>query len=135
MSALVLHPSLSEDGWVTASNKVGDRLFANFFCSDYSQTYLYLGEVSSLAYLIQHHQGDMVGLLTATRNTLTKYFTRHFNNVVVEVTDSTTVEDPSRAAISIYVKYTDTEGLEFVLGRLVEYADTVIKKIITINNG
>lgn len=135
MSSKVLFPSLSEDAWVSNSVKTADNLMSHFLLSDYSQTYLYKGLVSSLPWIIQNTQGDMTRTLQLVQATLVTYFTRYFNNVVCEVTEVPNTTDPSKGQISIYLKFTDTENKEYVLGRLITIIDTKISEIINISNG
>ena len=135
MTSLATMPSLSEDGWVTDSVKVADYLLSHFFLSEYSQTYIYHQQVSSLPWILQVTQGDMSATIDKTRRTLSEYFSRYFNNVEVEVLDVTSEETPSKAAISIYIKFTDKEGKEHVFGKFLEMADLTITKIVNINNG
>lgn len=135
MTSLATMPSLSEDGWVTDSVKVADYLLSHFFLSEYSQTYIYHQQVSSLPWILQVTQGDMNATIDKTRRTLSEYFSRYFNNVEVEVTDATSAEEPSKAAISLYIRFSDKENKEHVLGKFLETHDLKITKIIDINNG
>ena len=135
MTANVYVPTLSTDEWVNNSMKTADYLLSWFFLSEYSQTYLYIGEISSLPYILHTTQGDMVQAATLTRETLKKYFSRHFNNVVVEVSEVPNDADPSAGQLKIYLKFTDKEDKEFVLGKMLEISNMTIKRIIDINNG
>lgn len=135
MAGEVYFPSLSEDGWVTSSMKIADYLLSHFFISDFSQSYIYITNVSSLPWIIQKHQGDISRTCTEIQNTLSEYFSRFFSNVQVEVTDVTNTATPSKAEISIYLKFIDKDNKEFVFGKLLEIADMTITKIIDINNG
>lgn len=135
MSSKVLFPSLSEDSWVSNTAKVADYLMSHFLLSDYSQTYLYVGQVASLPWIIQDTQRDMSRTVQVVQSTLIEYFTRYFNNVVAEVTEVPNETDPSKAQISIYLKFTDTENQEFILGRLIKLIDSKVSEIININNG
>lgn len=108
-------PSLSaEDGWVSTPARMVDYLMVHFLESDYSQTYLFFGEVSSLAKIVQETQGDMVGFVTRCQNQLMTYFSRYFENVIVEVTD-VTVGDLSARTFSLYISYTDHDGVTQVV--------------------
>jgi hypothetical protein len=131
----ILYPSLSEDSWVSSPLKKADYLFSTFFVADYSQTYLYKGRVSSFPYILQSTLGNVSETCAVTRETLLTYFTRFFNNVVVEVEEVPNLEAPSKAQISIYVRFTDIDKKEHVLGKMLQYQDTIISKIITMNNG
>jgi len=135
MSSKVLYPELSEAGWESSSIRVADNLFSCFFASDYSQTYLYDGLVSSFAWIIQDTQNDITRTITLTQKTLSDYFTRYFNSVVVEVSEVPNTEDPSKQQLSIYLKFTDTENREYVLGKLIRMSDMKVNEIIDISNG
>lgn len=134
MSSKVVIPSLSEDHWASGSIKVADILLSHFFLSDYSQTYLYPGMVSSLPWILQETQNDMARTLTLAQSTLSNYFNKHFNNVVVEVSEVENKTNPSKAQISLYIQFTDNDKKEYVIGKLLEIADTKITKIINQNN-
>lgn len=53
MAEDIYFPSLTETGWIASSEITGDFLFAHFFASDYSQTYIYTDHVSSFAKIMQ----------------------------------------------------------------------------------
>lgn len=135
MTSKVLFPALSEDGWTNSPMKVADYLFSHFLLSDKSQTYLYDDNVSSLPWIIQNTQKDMTRTITDTQTTLSNYFSRYFNDVVVEVSEIPNLEDPSKGQISIYLRFTDNTGEEFVLGRMVHLVDSIISNVVTIING
>lgn len=128
------YPSLSEDGWVNNSVKIADKLLSDFFISDFSQTYLYSGAVSSFPWIIQNKQGNIAETAALVQKTLNVYFSRYFNNVVVESQDQTSADSPSKGQITLYVKFTDDEGIEYVIGKLLEIADMQVSKIINLNN-
>lgn len=128
-------PSLSEDSWCFSGVKIADYMLAHFFLSDYSQTYIYFGQVSSLPWIITDNQGNIGATCAATQRTLQTYFSRYFNNVVVEVSEEPNVDEPSKAQMSIYVKFTEEDGTTQVVGKMLTINDTVIEKIINISNG
>lgn len=128
------YPSLSEDGWVNNSVKIADKLLSDFFISDFSQTYLYSGAVSSFPWIIQNKQGNITETAVLVQSTLNVYFSRYFNNVVVESQDQTSADSPSKGQITLYVKFTDDDGIEYVVGKLLEITDMNITKIINLNN-
>ena len=135
MSAINYLPTLSEDAWVTDSTAQVDYLFSHFFLSDYSQTQLYVGKVSSLPWIIQEGQGNMQRTTELLQQTLMKYFSRYFTRVTIEVTDSTPESAGSKAEITIYVNVTDREGKEIVLGKLIHLLNSKVSEIISISNG
>lgn len=135
MADAILFPSLSEDSWVKSPDKIADYLMSHFLVSNYSQTYVYKGWVTSLPWILQDTQGDISKATMAVRSALITYFSRFFSTVVVEVDETINAESPSKGQISIYVKFTDTVGKQYSVGKLLTISDTIIEKIVDINNG
>lgn len=135
MANNIVYPSLSEDSWVSNSERIADYLFATFFASDFSQSYIYHQKVSSFAYILHKNQGDIMGVLSSVRQTLSDYFSRYFNNVVVETQEIENTTEPSKGQISIYVAFTDSDGKVYNLQRIREVSDAITDKIIKLNNG
>lgn len=127
--------ALSEDGWLTGTGKISDQLFSHWLLADHSQSYLYDGQVESFPYCIQQGTGDVNATILLVSKSLRTYFGKYFNNVVAEVVEVPNTVDPSIAQISIYVQYTDADGQLFVLGKMLQYSDTIVHKVITLNNG
>lgn len=135
MTNKITLPHLSSEGWVRDSVKIADILMSHFFLAEASQSYLYLDHVSSFPYILQKTQGKMNDTLIELRETLNTYFSRHFNNVVVETRDDTNPEDPSKGIITIYLSFVDSDGNRISFGQLVKFQDLKINEIIKINNG
>lgn len=135
MAEQTIYPSLSEDSWVTSPEKTADYLLSCFIVSDYSQTYMYTGQVSSLPWILQQTLGDTPQACVEIQRTLNTYFSRFFNNVVAEVQQVENRENPAKEQISIYVKFTDKTGKEHVLGKLLRMSNTIVESVVTINNG
>ena len=128
-------PSLSEDGWVTNPDKIADYLMSHFFVSDYSQTNMYTGHISSLPWILQETQGDIANTTRMITDTLTVYFKRYFEDTTIEVSEVPNNESPSKAQLSIYIQFTDIEGKKHNISKLLLYSDTIIDKIVNISNG
>lgn len=135
MAEKALYPSLSEDSWITSPERTADYLFSNFFVSDYSQTYMYPGLVSSLPWILQNNQGSISDSIREIRQTLSTYFSHYFESVEVNVDEVPNEEQPSKVHLSMYVKFLDNSGQERVLGKILRLNDTIVEKIIEINNG
>jgi hypothetical protein len=135
MAEQALFPSLSEDGWVTSPEKTADYLLSHFIVADASQSYVFSGNVSSLPKILQETQGDIMQTCIAVRQSLNDYFSRYFNNVVTEVSEIPNTQNPAKQQIGIYVKYTDTSGVEHVLGKELRMANSIVESVIAINNG
>ena len=135
MNAKVLMPCLSEDGWVNGSMMTADYLLSHFFIAEYSQTQAFIGEVSSLPYLVQKHNDDSAELANEVAFTLKRYFSRYFNNVVAEARDIPNEKDPSAGQISVFLSFQDTAGETFTLSKMIQMTDSKVTKIIDISNG
>ena len=125
-------PTLSSDGWVTNTVMKADYLLSHFFLSEYSRTYLYLGDISSFPWILQKYKDDIYGLEDNTRQTLKKYFGRYFPKAEVDV--KIKKEEGSKYAIIVVVIVTDVGGREFSVGRLADVLDAKILKVQKINN-
>lgn len=135
MTGNIVVPSLGPDGWCADPAKMGDILFSHFLLSDYSQSNLFLGQVSSLAYLIHKNAGSLEQTASAVQSTLITYFGKHFNNVNVVVDPVTTESPATDAGIRIYIEYTDNDGNKHSVGKLATLANGEVSKVITIFNG
>lgn len=134
MSLPMFFPSISEDGWVDDPLLAGDYLMSQFFVADYSQTQLYLDQVSSLPYIIQSTQGDTNKLISTIQTTLTKYLGRYFSDVYVE---SVLVPNPTGSSdigFTIYVSYVGNDGVTYQLNNIIETLNSKISNVININN-
>lgn len=131
----VLLPSLSQDGWVSSTKEKLDYLMSHFFLSDYSQTYFYGGYVSSLSYVLQQNQGNMIDTKNAITNTLTSYLGRYkFTDIAVDVGIKDEIDNSTRQIMSIYISITDQDNKSFTFANVVETTDSKFSKIIQLNN-
>lgn len=134
MSNIIPVPSLSLDGWVTDTASKADYLISHFFLADKSQSQLYKSEVSNLQYIIQNNGGDMIKTSVQLRTALAAYFARYFGPTTVDTSFTQDPANSSRVTISLYVSFTDPNGREFVLAKLVDLLDSKIQKITDLNN-
>lgn len=131
----IVVPSLSEDGWVDADGRQAEYLFSHVFLSDYSQTYIYDDQVTSLAWIIAMHDGDPLMISNTTQSRLETYFSRHFNNVVVETSIVTDPDDGNKYTLRIYLSFTGKDGVDYSLARLAFVENSLIKKVTDLSNG
>lgn len=135
MDKPIYFPSLSEDGWIIDSKMQADYLFSHFFLSDYSQTQLYLKQVSSLSWVIQEGNKNITKTTSDLKETLAIYFGRYFKEVEVEVRDANFDPNNVRAELTLYVKFNDNEGNEVILGKLIHLLNAKITKVVNLSNG
>ena len=128
-------PTLSRAGWSKSPAEMVDFLLSDFFIAEYSQSYLYKDNITSLPYLIQRYQGDVPGLVEAMRRYLEDYLGSYLDDILVDVTsDAGTSENPTSAvAITIYIQFS-RNGVVYSVGKLIETLNSRIKKIVNLNN-
>lgn len=129
-----LLPTLSTDHWVDDTSKKADYILAHFFESDYSQTALYVGHISSLAWVIREANGDMSKTENLLTQTLKTYMDRYFENVVVEVRVNESNQPNSYVYLNLYIGFTDDKGVQHTLYRMLELLDGKLSKVIKQNN-
>ena len=136
MSTTTWFPSLSQDSWVTDSSLQADYLLAQAYETNYSQSQLYPGKVTSIAKIIQENNNNIGGTCTALAKSLTEYFSRYFHNVVVEVkqTSASVASGSSLAEIEMYISVTDNKGVVISLGKLLDITNSKINMVKNIIN-
>lgn len=129
-----LYPSLDPDGWLSAPMDVADKLLSDFFNSNYSQSDLYLGNVSSFGYIMQVTKGDIDACKDMLRQTLKTYFSRYFPSVSVDIETEPTTVPSSKTTLNIYMSFTDVDGKTYQIGKMLHTEGTKISKIVKLNN-
>ncbi len=135
MTAPQYFPSLSPDGWIESDPHKADNIFSQFFLSNYSQSQLYRGNVSSFAWVVQEGTGDMNKTASLMQSTLSNYFSRYFTNVTIDVTWKSETTNSSRIALSVYIGFTGYDGKAYSLGKIVNLLNMKVTTIINMNNG
>lgn len=130
-------PSLSGAGWISDPDVIANQLFATFFLTDYSQTALYTGHVSSFAYcmhLYNPNDQDRTKLTSLIDKVLTVYYLRYFDDVTVETSLTQDSEDFSKLELNIFLEYVDGEKRN-TLYKAIQVVDGKARSVIDINNG
>lgn len=135
MANQVSFPSLSEDGWIRSNQKIGDNMLAHFLVSNFSQTILYPGLISSFPYILAVNDGNISAIISETQRVLGAYFGHYFERVAVEVLEIDNLISPSKAIVSIAVDFMDSAGLQYSVGESIRLVDSVFEKVTAINNG
>lgn len=135
MSANYLFPTLDTDGWANTSIKVADYMLSHFFLSDHAQTAFFTGDVYSFAWILQQNQGQIDRIREETQSSLSTYFSKMFSQVDVQVADVANPDSINQKIISLYLVFTDTEGVSYNLSRLVKHTDMKVNEVIAVSNG
>ena len=101
MPSTIVVPSLTD--WITDPQRQLNTMFANALLSDYSQSDIYLGNVTSLPYLVAQHQHNPTTMANVMEDALHAYYIRVFPIVSVSVTFSDSVDNKYQLFISITI--------------------------------
>lgn len=130
-------PSLSASGWETSSIAIADLLLSHIFESDFNQTSLFPGNITSISSIVQRNNQDIDSTIIDLRTSISKYFSNYFTNVNVEVKDVTSNVNKlntNEKSLSIYIEFTDEYGISYNLGKVFDTINGKISKIIDLNN-
>lgn len=78
-------PELGSGGWVTDPKAMLTLGFSHVIESDYSQSTIYQGKISSIAYIVAAHQNDPYQLKSEMEQLFDTYYGRYFNTVSTNV--------------------------------------------------
>lgn len=130
-----IKPAMSVDGWISAGGPKLDSLIDDFYCSEYSQTYLYRGEVCSLQWMVQQHIHDPYGLCNLLNERLKRYLERYFESASVETTWYNKNTNESKAALKLAVTVRDKNGTVSNFNDIQNVVESRAMKTINANNG
>lgn len=128
-------PSLTAAGWATDPGMKLDLAFADYLASNYSQSEVFEGKISSLPYVIQHTSGDIAALRREAAETLQRHLSNLFERVSVsaDVKDIETVD--GKTTTLVYKITVMDDGKAVVFNRQIEDIRSSSLKLIMLNNG
>lgn len=128
-------PSLTAGGWVTEPGMKLDLAFADFLASNYSQSEVFEGKISSLPYIIQHTSGNVDALRREAADSLQRHLHKLFEKVSVSA-DVRDVETGNGAHTTLIYKITVVDDNKAVIfNRQIEDIRSNSLKLIILNNG
>lgn len=135
-NAVIPVPTLSTQGWVTDLSGKLDMLLSHFFLSDFNQTQLYPGMVTSLPEIIQRCGGQATQARDLIQKALTAYFTRYYPSVQVDVSPTTDQDTDPSLSVELLIQIAINDGDQVgTFARLVKSKDSKLSEIMKLNNG
>ena len=134
-------PTLTSEGWVSEPYKKADFLLGHFFVSEASQSNTFAGNISSLPYLVQNFGSTPKEFALAVENNVTTLFNRYYVDTAGNTTISVkaSIKNADDSSINRYELVLDASiiinGVNYVLGRVVDVENSIIKNISDLNNG
>ncbi len=135
MADKILYPSLSSHSWTESPVITADMLMSDFIAAEYSQTYIYKDTISSLPYIMQETNGEPEKTASMIQKTLETYFNRYFTGVIVETNVMENTANDGKDSVSIYLQFTDANGVAQNLNKLMTYSNMKFVSMINLNNG
>jgi len=111
-------PSLSTDKFIHEPLLKLDTLYTYFLASEFSQTNVYRGNISSLKYIFSNNSDNNKSLISDVDRSLTNFLERYFKEVDVYVD-----YDEDNNEIKVNIKVKEVNGDEATLGNTLSIAD------------
>lgn len=135
MTSKTLFPTLDTDGWVKTAEKTADYLLTHFFLSEISQTHHFPDDVASFPWLLAKHQNNPSGLISEAKDVLSRYFQKFFDNVEIELTSEEQQGSINIVNLKLFLIFTDMDGIQHNVARLIKYNGLKVSEIIAVING
>lgn len=128
-------PTLSMDGFVRASAKRIDYLLVYFFVSDFLQSTIYKGKISSLPWILKENPRDMNIAAEAVRRQLNIYLSAYYDSVSIDVSVEDSDPTVSTTKVTLTVGVTVTlNGETFQTWKLLNVVDGKLADFSDLNN-
>lgn len=128
-------PTLGTQDFIFDSANKFAQLFADFMLSDYNQTYLYPGTVTSVSRIMQLSGQDEGAQVRLFQDGLSTYLRKYYDEVSVSasVSDSEDSRQVGGTKITVIIQITET-GVQATYGRLLTAANNTITKVENLIN-
>lgn len=131
----VVLPTLTLTGWVYDKNLLIKKVLEYFITSDYSESIIYYGKISSFKYLVKEYGHDKYLLRDNIKSTLENLYKRYFKEVNVDID----VKEDKNNELNIYLELLcyDENNVKYTLSQSfssnINILEAVDKKIIRSN--
>jgi len=115
--------NLDTSGIIVSPGAMVKRIMENFMVSDNSQTFFYIGEVSSLRHIFSNFDNDIENLRVSIINALERMYGRYFDSVDAFV-NAELNEDGVSVDIDMSVSVTN-DGIPYTLSESVNTKDVL----------
>lgn len=128
-------PSLSK-GWVSSSLEKIDSVLNCWLLSDYSQSEVFHGHITSLTKMIAQYGNDPETFVSTTTNALEQFLGRYYDNVIVDMTYKYLEDNAHGGPYAVTFKFTAiANGKRINLTAGIEITDSKLSKTMEISNG
>lgn len=125
-------PSLTEQGWVTDSRKILNKIMSYYILTDNAQSLIFQGELVNLSNTYHTNINNPTGMSYQMKADLDKVLSRYFNSV--DVTTEAKQITETRYSILLYVSVMTEDNARIELSKVVELDSDGFKKVIDTSN-
>lgn len=128
-------PVMGTQSLVSDSANKFFQLMSDLYVSDYNQTQLYPGKVTSLARLIQQAGSDGSKAATLIQSALSVYFSRYYDGCRIDVTveDDTDAGRQDQLVLRLKIGVQE-QGVSQVYDYMIKSTNSMLDELIRINN-
>lgn len=127
--------SLSK-GWVGGSLEKIDSILNCWLLSDYSQSEVFHGHITSLTKMIAKHGHDPETFVSTSTTALEQFLNRYYDNVLVDITYKYLEENAQGGPYGVTFQFTAvSNGQRINLVAGIEIADSKLSRTMQISNG
>lgn len=125
----VVVPTLTLAGYIKDEPSIMKQMLSYALTSNYSQSTLFLGKITSIPYIISRSYQDKSQLINELQEALYSYYQRAFKTVEVEVSQSP-ITNSDNFNIRIYLSAIGSAGKRFNLASLARVDNGALKDIL-----
>lgn len=132
-----LMPTLTAKGWLTDLAEIIDMALSHMFVSDYSQSNLHHGDITSFSWLVAQHGNQPAVMATELENSLLVYLSRYCERCNVVVTyDFIKGTEINKSKYNLFIRLeVFKDGERYALDKEIEVIDSKFKMITGVLNG
>lgn len=109
-------PVVGPEGWLTEPSKILRMAFDHMYVSDYDQSDIYKGNITSLQYIMSLYPKDIDKTIELLTESINKYMLRYFENADISIIDITPNENEALRTLEISINVTAKDGKIYSLG-------------------
>lgn len=128
----IVVPSLSEQGWITSTPRMLEKIISYYITTDGAQSLVFKDRLVNLPTTYFKNINDPDGMERAMSVDLEELLARYFEDseVITEAQEKT----PSNYGIILSVSVIGKDGVKADLHRVLEMSDSGLRKVINISN-
>ena len=126
-------PVLGTQGFATDSVTKFSMLMSHLYLADAKQSYLYAGQVTTLAEILERSGGDQQLICNNLKTSLGAYFSRYYDSATVTASVLNPDDASGALTIQLVIKVFD-QGQDLTQAWRFDATNNVISNVLSVNN-